>query len=165
LKEAFITRKQPGLSLDNAAIQSLAAQVAANVTVSLQPQLDRQQMQLNRIEAKLDTANQGIEKIMADEAVVIEALTKIDAATTKIAGNVQTIATLDQTVSDEMDALIAGMKAQGVSQALIDQATATSAKAQAASDASDALVPVLQAIAAKGVQNPVPVPVPAPVAA
>jgi len=124
---------------------------------------------LKRIEDKID-------QIMATEQQVIDALAKIDAATTKVGTNVQAVATTVgtvstglQTVSDEMDAILAALQNSGVSQTILDQASALGDKVQAASDglqaASDALtaqVPVLQAIAAKGVLNPVPVPPPAP---
>jgi len=103
-----------------------------------------------------------LDKIMITEQQMVDALNKIDTATTSIAAGVQTEATVAQTISDEMDAFIAAAKAQGISQALLDQATALGTKAQASSDALTALVPVLQAIATKGVQNPVPVPVPTP---
>lgn len=102
---------------------------------------------------------------MAIEQQIVDALTTIDAATTKIAANQAAIAAIDQTVSDEVDTLVADLKAAlsgqtPISKATVDKAMATAAKAQAASDASDALVPVLQAIASKGVVAPVPVPVP-----
>lgn len=101
-------------------------------------------------------------KIMATEQQVLDALGKIDTATSKIATNLQTESTVLQTVSDEIDALKTALSNAGVSQNLIDTATALQAKVQASSDALDAQVPVLQAIAAKGVLNPVPVPPPAP---
>ena len=97
---------------------------------------------------------------MATEAEVKAALDKIDAATTKTAANVQAISDIAGTISTEVDALVAALKAAGVSQALVDQATALGTKADAIGTASDALVPVLQGIASKGVINPVPIPVP-----
>ena len=128
------------------------------------------------INAKLDSLSKGIQTIMATEQQVADALRQIDTATTKIAGNVQAIAdaettqsTVIQTISTEVDALVAALQNAGVSQALIDQATALGTKADAAATASDAaaanaaaLVPVLQAIASKGVSNPVPVQPPPP---
>jgi len=100
------------------------------------------------------------ERIMAKEQDVLDALAKIDAATTKIGATIQTEANVIQTVSDEVDALVTALQNAGVSQALVDQASALAEKTQASSESLDALVPVLQAIAAKGVTNPVPVPVP-----
>jgi len=97
---------------------------------------------------------------MAKEQDVLDALAKIDAATTKIGATIQTEANVIQTVSDEVDALVTALQNAGVSQALVDQASALAEKTQASSESLDALVPVLQAIAAKGVTNPVPVPVP-----
>lgn len=99
-------------------------------------------------------------KIMATEAEVKAALDKIDAATTKTAANLQVVADLDQKISDELDALLAKLQTAGVSQELLDATSALAERAQASSDALDAQVPVLQAIAAKGAANPVPLPVP-----
>ncbi len=100
------------------------------------------------------------ERIMAKEQDVLDALAKIDAATTKIGATIQTEANVIQTVSDEVDALVEALQNAGVSQTLVDQASALAEKTQASSDSLDTLVPILQAIAAKGVTNPVPVPVP-----
>ncbi len=99
---------------------------------------------------------------MATEQQVIDALNKIDAATTKIGGNVQIVADTLQVVSKEVDDLEAALKAAGVSDALVSQAASLGDKVQAASDSLDAQVPVLQAIAAKGTVNPVPVEPPPP---
>lgn len=118
---------------------------------------------LARIEHKLDTIIDKENQIMATEAEVQLALQKIDDATTKTAANVQVIADLDQQISNEVDQLLAAAQAAGVSQAILDRITSIGAKAQASSDALDAQVPVLQAIAAKGVVNPVPVEPPPPV--
>lgn len=117
---------------------------------------------LDEILHLLKTIDGKANQIMADEQQVLDALAKIDAATTKAASNIQILADTDQKISDEIDALVAGMQGQGVSQALIDQAVALAGRSQAVSDNLDAMVPALQAIAAKGVVNPVPVPVPAP---
>ena len=114
------------------------------------------------INNKLDKLTEQGEKLMATEQQVIDALTAIDEATDKIADNVATIATVDQSISTEMTALIAALQAAGVDQALVDQATALKVKAQAASDALDLQVPVLQGIASQGVITPVPAPVPNP---
>lgn len=99
---------------------------------------------------------------MADQQQEIDALNKIDAATTAIATNLTTQAGVVQTISDEVDALVAAQTNAGVPQAIIDQTTALADKAQAAADALNAQVPALQAIATKGASNPVPVPVPTP---
>jgi len=101
-------------------------------------------------------------KIMANEQQVIDALQKIDAATTKTGGNIQIIADTLQVVSKEVDDLETALKNAGVSDTLVSQATSLGDRVQAASDALDAQVPVLQAIAAKGVVNPVPVEPPPP---
>lgn len=98
---------------------------------------------------------------MADEQLEIDALNKIDAATTQIAATLTTQAGVVQTISTEVTALVAAQQAAGVPQAIIDQTTALATKAQAAADALTAQVPTLQAIATQGAGNPVPVPVPA----
>lgn len=128
----------------------------------LNPELDQR---LRNIEQLLKQVLAKENIIIMDEQKVKDALSKIDAATTKIGANIQTVADTDQKISDEIDALQSALAAAlangtGVTQDLVDQAAAVSAKAQASSDALDALVPVLEGIAAKGVVNLVPVPVP-----
>jgi len=117
-----------------------------------------------------------IKTIMATEQQVAAALTSIDAATTKIGSNLSVIADTQaaqgaviSTISTEVDTLVTALQNAGVSQAIIDQATAISDKASTAASTSDTLVtalqaqiPVLQAIATKGVVNPVPVEPPPP---
>jgi methylaspartate ammonia-lyase len=106
---------------------------------------------LKRLERKVDT-------IIMNEQKVIESLAKIDSATTRIGSNVQVVADGLQTVSGEVDALQEALKNAGVSQSLVDQAAAIGNRVQAASDALDAQVPVLTAIASKGhTGDPVPV--------
>ena len=100
-----------------------------------------------------------------DEALVKAALDRIDAATTQAATNIAALATTDQAISNEFDTLnkaLAGALAggQGVTQALVDQASALAGKSQAVSDSLAAMVPALTAIASKGVTNPVPLPIP-----
>jgi hypothetical protein len=107
-----------------------------------------------------------VDHVLMDEALVKSSLDKIDAATTKAAGNIQILADTDQAISNEFDALNAALAAAlangtGVTQALVDQAAALGSKSQGVSDALDAMVPALQAIASKGVSNPVPVAIPA----
>lgn len=116
---------------------------------------------LERIEQKLDQLTKQGAKIMADEQLEIDALNKIDAATTQIAATLTTQAGVVQTISTEVTALVAAQQAAGVPQSIIDQTTALATKAQAAADALTAQVPTLQAIATQGAGNPVPVPVPA----
>ncbi len=117
---------------------------------------------LDQVLAQLNVLKTIGERIMATEQQMVDALNAIDAATTKVSDNLTAISGVVTTISSEVDALVAALQAAGVSQALIDQATALGTKASAASAATDALVPVLQAIASKGVLNPVPVPVPPP---
>src|ERR1035437_3345674 len=85
-------------------------------------------------------------RIMQTEQQVIDALNKIDSATTKVASNITVVAQVTQTISDEMDALELALSNAGVSQALVDQASGLGDRAQAVSDALDAQVPVLQGI-------------------
>lgn len=120
------------------------------------------QEQLDTIKAQNQQLIEGQKEIMATEQQVIDALAKIDTATNAIASNVSTIASGLNTVSGEVDALVAALKNAGVSDALVAQATALGDKASAAADALAAQVPVLNAIAAKGVLNPVPQPPPPP---
>lgn len=131
------------------------------------------------IKAAIEILNTKADKIIMDEALVSALLTKIDAATTQIAANVQSeadsltnVSTTVAAIGTDVDALQAALAAAlaagtGVSQALLDQATALQSKTQGASDALQAstdnlaaLVPVLTGIASKGAINPVPIPVP-----
>ena len=92
-------------------------------------QLDRIETLLKTMQAQLTQMERQIQNIMATEAEVKVALDKIDAATTKTAANVQAISDIAGTISTEVDALVAALKAAGVSQALVDQATALGTKA------------------------------------
>ncbi len=92
-------------------------------------------------------------------------LTQIDLTTNKLAANIQTIADVDQKISDEIDAFIAASPAGTVlSDAQVAQLQGLATRAKATSDASDAQVAVLQAIAAKGAPT-VPTPPSPPVIA
>mgnify|MGYP001182184498 CR=1 FL=1 len=88
-------------------------------------------------------------------------LDKIDTTTNKTAANVQTIADVDQQISNEIDAFLAAVPAGTVlTDANVAQLQALADRAQATSDASDAQVAVLQAIAAKGAPTVPPPPPP-----
>lgn len=121
--------------------------------------------QFQALLAHLISTERKVDQILMDEQLVSDKLDQIDAATTKAASNIQILADTDQHISDEFDALVQELKAaqsagSGVSQALVDKATALGTKSQSVSDSLDAMVPALQAIASKGIQNPVPVPIP-----
>lgn len=124
--------------------------------------------------------NQG-KVLLMDENLVKAALQKIDNTTNQIAKNVDAEATALTTVAASVDeigtdvdnlqkALAAALaNGAGVSQELVDQANALSAKADASSAALEAtagrltdLVPVLHSIATKGISNVTPLPVPPP---
>lgn len=129
------------------------------------------------LEVKIDQILSKMETLLATEQQALEALAKIDAATTSagvsltaIGDNVNSLTTIATQVGTEVDALVAALQAAGVSQALIDQAVAVQAKAESFANASAgvsaataSLVPVMNAIASKGIINPVPIPVPPPV--
>lgn len=123
--------------------------------------------QFSALKLQLESISGKVDQVLMDEALVKAKLDLIDVATTKAAGNIQILADTDQHISDEFDALVLALKdaqanGTGVTQALIDQATAGADKSQAVSDALDAMVPALAAIASKGIQEPVPVPIPPP---
>jgi hypothetical protein len=108
-----------------------------------------------------NTATLGEIKVTQQEMDAL--LGKIDTTTNHIASNVQTIATVDQKISDEIDAFIAANPAGTVlTDAQVAQLQSFADRTQATSDASDAQVAVLQAIAAKGAPV-VPQPPPAPI--
>lgn len=96
------------------------------------------------------------------QSELTDLLNKIDTTTNKTAANVQTIADVDQKISDEIDAFLAAVPVGTVlTDAMAAQLQALADRAQATSDASDAQVAVLQAIAAKGAPV-VPPPPPPP---
>jgi len=109
---------------------------------------------------KLDDLGQKVGKIMLNEQQELDLLATLDRTTTAIGANVSVIATVNQTISDELDALLLKQQAEGVSQAILDATKALADKSQAAATALEAQIPVLQGIASKGAANPVPVPVP-----
>lgn len=91
-----------------------------------------------------------------------ELLTGIDATTNHTAANVQKVADSTQTISTEIDTFLANAPVGTVmTQENFDLLTKLKNDAQTASDAGDAQVPVLQAVADKG-QPVTPAP-PAPV--
>jgi len=102
-------------------------------------------------------------------------LDKVDATTNKIADNLTTVAAAQtseadtiQTISNEIDALVAGQGSNGISaetaaqlQGIADRLQASSDKSDATAAATASQVTTLQAIAAKG-QPVVPPPPPPP---
>lgn len=128
------------------------------------------QSQLNKIERKVDKLS------MTDQEFAV-ILTRVDDVTTKIGSNVSIIATsvgesadLQKTIADEVRALVASQKSNGVSEAIVNQTQALADRLQASSDALDlqaqslaAQIPVLQAIASQGSANVPPAPEPPPV--
>lgn len=121
--------------------------------------------QFAALDSKLDSISKKVDHVLMDEALVKAKLDLIDVATTKMASNIGILADTDQVIANEFadlkkklaDALANGT---GVTQELVDQAAAGALKSQAVSDALDQMVPVLQAIASRGADNPVPLPVP-----
>lgn len=109
----------------------------------------------------------GLEIVMALEQDIEAVLTKVDAATTKIGTNVQSIADSTQVVSDDLDKIIAQLKAQNVDPTVVAALQAKADALQTLSDATDNNASALTALANKAngatPANPVPVtPPPAP---
>jgi hypothetical protein len=103
------------------------------------------------------------EKLMATEQTALDLLAKIDAATTKQAAALTQEAATLQTISDEIDGLIAQAKASGgVPDAVINALQAQADKVAAVSDSIDTQAAFSTSIASKGTANPVPNPVPPP---
>lgn len=116
--------------------------------------------QAEKILTLLNDLERKVDKIVLTQAELDTLLKKIDDTTNHTATNIQTIANVDQTISDEIDTFLANVPVGTViTQAQVDQLTAIADRSQAASDAGDAQVLVLQAIAAKGAPT---VPPPAP---
>lgn len=141
-----------------------------NVTISLDPKLQSlleslgggNQIQLSRIESKLDSIQTGVTKILMTEQELTTLLTNIDTTTNAIAANVDTIAKVDAQISTEIDTLLKSVQpGTPLTDAQIAQLQGFSAKLQATSDASTAQVAVLQGIAAKAAPV-VPPPPPPP---
>lgn len=108
---------------------------------------------LRRIELSLKEI-----KMTNDELKTL--LTNVDSITNSIAANVQSIADVDQKISDEMDVLIAN-PANQLTPEVSAQLQGFADRLQATSTASAAQIAVLQAIAAKGAPV-VPPPPPTP---
>lgn len=87
-------------------------------------------------------------------------LTKIDTTTNSIAANIETIAAVDKTISDELTNLLV----QQTDPALKSTLQGFADRLQATADASTAQVEVLKGIAAKGAPVVPPAPVTPPVA-
>jgi small-conductance mechanosensitive channel len=133
------------------------------LTINLTPdELAQVSATLLGVKAQLDRIEKGVQTVMATESQIASVLNQIDATTNGIAANLTTVASVTTTISTEVDALVTALDNAGVSQALLDQATALGTKAAAASDALNAQIPVLNAIAAKGVLAPPPPPPPPP---
>jgi hypothetical protein len=162
--------------MKNKDLAGLISELKADLRVALA----RLEADVARVETKVDAANKGITQLMADEKIALDDLDQIDQATnamainqTAIANNVSAIGALANTISTDVDLLLASVKVTpGVSQTLIDKVTAIQGKttvlaagADATAQAAAALVPVLNGIASKGAPAPVPVPVPEPVPA
>lgn len=130
---------------------------------------------LNEILALLTQHTRLLKEIRMDDAQLKELLSKVDVTTTKIGTNVDTIAGVQQTeadviqtISNEVDALVAAGQAAGISPEAAAKLQDIADRLQGSSDRSDlvvtalqAQVPVLQGIAAKGAPV-VPPPPPTP---
>lgn len=139
----------------------LCACCGPEIKHQLAAQKDELKSLAHHLGSRLDALNVQGENIMAALDDALAALKKIDDATTKQAAVIQAEADSLQTISNEIDTLIANAGTTvppGVLSALQAQAD----KAQAISDSLDAQAAFSAAIAAKGAQNPVPVPVPPP---
>ena len=110
----------------------------------------------------VDEINQRTKKIMAAIDDANAAIARIDAATTAQGVVLASEATTLQTISTEMDALIAQVAAGGVPPALVSAIQAQADKVEAVSATIQKNADFSTAIASKGVTNPVPVPVPTP---
>lgn len=139
------------------------------------PPLDIKQL-LTQVLSIVTQNQQILKEIKIMDQATQDLLKKLDDTTNKIGDNViiiaattQTIADTDQTISTELDTLIANAAANGNTppdvlaafQAAADKLQGNSDKADAAVVALQAQVPVLQGIAAKGAPV-VPAPPPPP---
>ena len=117
---------------------------------------------LDHVLTALANIQQSLKELKMTDAEIAALLGRVDQTTNKLAANVQTIADVDQKISDEIDAFLKAVPAGTVlTDAQVAQLSGFADRLQATSDASDAQVTVLQAIAAKG-QPQVPPPPPPP---
>lgn len=117
---------------------------------------------IGEILALLQHIDRKVDKIIMTQQELTDLLNKIDTTTNHTASNVQAIADVDQKISNEIDAFIAANPIGTViSDTQVAQLQSLADRAQTTSDASDAQVAVLQAIAAKGAPV-VPPPPPPP---
>lgn len=133
------------------------------------------QSQLDAIRSNQAAIQQTLEEINMTDQEVKDVLTKVDATTTKISTNLDAVAaaqaseaTTVQSISDEIDRLVANAGTNGISTATASLLQGIADRLQTSSDNSDkitaaiqAQVPVLVAIAAKGAPT-VPLAPPAP---
>lgn len=118
---------------------------------------------LDRVLTMLGALKAQNERILMNEIEMKAALDKIDVATTKVGNNLVAVNEVVTEIGTDVDAMVLALQAAGVPPELIAQAEALSAKAEAVGAATDALVPVLRAIASKGGVDVVPIPVPPPI--
>lgn len=130
----------------------------------------------DQVLALLNSIKQDTKEIKVTDAEVLAVLNQVDATTTKTASNLDSISAAQateagviQTISDELDALVANQGSNGISDATAAVLTGIANRLQTSSDNSDKIVaatqaqiPTLQAIAAKGAPTVPPPPPPPP---
>jgi len=113
------------------------------------------------IQAQLTEVLKTLKEIKMTDQETLALLGKVDATTNAIAVNQQTQADVVQEISDDIDRLIAGGTASGISPEAAAKLQAAADRLQVVSDTGDAQVALLKSIAAKS--QPVVPPPPAPV--
>ena len=118
---------------------------------------------VDEILSTVTEANEGIRRLSVTSQELTDLLNKVDQTTNHTAENVQVIAETSQKISTEVDAFIAAHPAgTTITEEGVEQLKTIAARSQATSDAADAQVTFLKAIAAKG-EPVVPEPAPTPV--
>lgn len=118
---------------------------------------------LHVLQTQLAQALERLKDIQMTQQELSDVLNNIDTTTNHTAANVQIIADVDQKISEEIDAFLAAVPVGTViTEAQVTQLKGIAGRAQQTSDAGDAQVAVLKAIAAKG-EPVVPTPAPTPV--
>lgn len=123
--------------------------------------LDAVLRQQRAILHRLGDVQESEDQIMATEQQLLDAISKIDAATTKQGTVLTAEAATLQHVSDDVDKLIATAKGAGVADSTLAALQAQADKIQAVSDSLDQQAAFSTALASKA-DNPTPLPVPAP---
>lgn len=162
--QAAVTRQQATQTLLSAVAELLGTQAPIIVLDrDLKHRLDAIDRRLDGLVDLTQILQQTTEKLMATSQDALDLCAKIDAATTAQGVALATESTTLQTISDEVDALIAKVNVvPGVDPTVMAALQAQADKIAAVSGSIAAQATFSTQIASKGANNPIPIPVPPP---